>query len=180
MQSCLEEHNASRLGKQEGGGYGSIGQAVCGCVPFQVHLCSLDKQRLSLAAKAALQDTWALIGHRSRSTRTAFHRQCHHGPILRQEEHIQKMWAAVEGLENQVGSKTNAICHLFSERCIQLLRSSVCGLARWSCIDGLHFTGMFVLSAAATFLQVHSDHKELFQVSRNAKEQGFDLSSEPM
>lgn len=68
MQSCLEEHNA--------------------------HLCSLDKQRLSLAAKAALQ-----------------------------EEHIQKMWAAVEGLENQV----------------------------------------------------HSDHKELFQVSRYAKEQGQGL-----
>ncbi|CAE7475160.1 unnamed protein product, partial [Symbiodinium sp. CCMP2592] len=69
MQGCLEEHNA--------------------------HLCSLDKQRLSLAAKATLQ-----------------------------EEHIHKIWAAVEGLENQV----------------------------------------------------HSDHKELFQVSRSAKEQGFDLS----
>lgn len=68
MQSCLEEHNA--------------------------HLCSLDKQRLSLAAKATLQ-----------------------------EEHIHKIWAAVEGLENQV----------------------------------------------------HSDHKELFQVSRSAKEQGQGL-----
>ena len=107
MQSCLEEHNASRLGKQRGGHLESIVQAVC--VPFQAHLCSLDKQRLSLAAKATLQDTGAMFG--PESIRTQSHRQCRHNRILRQEEHIHKIWAAVEGLENQAGSKTNAVCN---------------------------------------------------------------------
>ena len=177
MQSCLAEHNAFRLGKQAGGDYGSIVQAVCGSVPAQAHLCSLDKQRLSLAAKAALQDTWALIG--PRSMRTPSHRQCYQGPILRQEEHIQKMWAAVEGLENQA-SRTTAICNYTLTK-IYLTTTLVGVPARtlvlhWQSV----FDNIYILSTATTFPQVHSDHKELFQVSRYAKEQGFDLSSEPV